>query len=90
MTSAVELHTHLRVLRAERTFASSHGLALNSAYMADLDGDRGDDQRLRRGRRDRDRDLARRAVRAAARLRKWQQWPSSQRPTSASPIFRPS
>jgi hypothetical protein len=38
MTSAIEIHTHLVELQAERALASSEGLAVNSAYMADLDG----------------------------------------------------
>jgi hypothetical protein len=39
MTSAIEIQTHLLELQAERTLASIEGLALNSAYMADLDGE---------------------------------------------------
>jgi hypothetical protein len=39
MTSAIEVHTHLLELRAERALASIEGLAVNSAYMADLDGE---------------------------------------------------
>jgi hypothetical protein len=39
MTSAIEIHTHLLELREERTLASIAGLAVNSAYMADLDGE---------------------------------------------------
>ena len=39
MTSAVEIHTHLLELRAERALASIEALALNSTYMADLDGE---------------------------------------------------
>jgi hypothetical protein len=39
MTSAIEIHTHLLELHAERAFASIEGLAVNSAYMADLDGE---------------------------------------------------
>jgi hypothetical protein len=39
MTSAVEIHTHLLDLQAERALASIEGLAVNSAYMADLDGE---------------------------------------------------
>jgi hypothetical protein len=39
MTSAVEIHTHLLELQSERTLASIEGLAVNSAYMADLDGE---------------------------------------------------
>jgi hypothetical protein len=39
MTSAIEIHTHLLELEAERTLASIEGLAANSAYMADLDGE---------------------------------------------------
>jgi hypothetical protein len=37
--SAIEVHAHLLDLRAERTLASAEGLAVNSAYMADLDGE---------------------------------------------------
>jgi hypothetical protein len=36
MTSAVEIHTHLLELQAERALASIEGLAVSSAYMADL------------------------------------------------------
>ena len=32
MTSAIEIHTHLLGLQAERTLASIEGLAVNSAY----------------------------------------------------------
>ena len=39
MTSAIEIHTHLLELQEERTLASIAGLAVNSAYMADLDGE---------------------------------------------------
>jgi hypothetical protein len=39
MTSATEIHTHLVELQAERALASIKGLAANSAYMADLDGE---------------------------------------------------
>jgi hypothetical protein len=39
MTSATEIHTHLLELQEERTLASIAGLAGNSAYMADLDGE---------------------------------------------------
>jgi hypothetical protein len=37
--SAVEVHAHLLELQAERTLASIEGLAVDSAYMADLDGE---------------------------------------------------
>jgi hypothetical protein len=37
--SAVEVHAHLLELRAERTLASIEGLAMDPAYMADLDGE---------------------------------------------------
>jgi hypothetical protein len=37
--AAVEIHTHLLELQAERALASIEGLAVNSAYMADLDGE---------------------------------------------------
>ncbi len=37
--SAVQIHAHLLELRAERTLASIEGLAVGSAYMADLDGE---------------------------------------------------
>jgi hypothetical protein len=37
--SAIEIHTHLLELQAERALASIEGLALDSAYMADLDGE---------------------------------------------------
>jgi hypothetical protein len=39
MTSAIEIHTHLVELQAERALASIEGLAVSSAYMADLDGE---------------------------------------------------
>jgi hypothetical protein len=35
--SAIEIHTHLQELQAERALASIEGLAMNAAYMADLD-----------------------------------------------------
>ena len=35
--SAREIHTRLRDLNAERALASIEGLAVNPAYMADLD-----------------------------------------------------
>jgi hypothetical protein len=41
MTSALEIHTHLLGLQAERALASIEGLAVNSAYMAVLDGEIG-------------------------------------------------
>jgi hypothetical protein len=37
--TAIEIHTHLLELEAERALASIEGLAVNSAYMADLDGE---------------------------------------------------
>jgi hypothetical protein len=37
--SAIEIHTHLRELEAERALASIEGLVVNSAYVADLDGE---------------------------------------------------
>ena len=39
MTSAIEIRIHLQELQAERALASIEGLAVNSAYMADLDGE---------------------------------------------------
>jgi hypothetical protein len=39
MTSALEVHTHLLELQAERALASVEGLAVSSAYVADLDGE---------------------------------------------------
>ena len=39
MTAAIEIHSHLLELQAERALASIEGLAANSAYMADLDGE---------------------------------------------------
>jgi hypothetical protein len=39
MTSAIEIHTHLLELQAERVLASIEGLAVHSAYIADLDGE---------------------------------------------------
>jgi hypothetical protein len=37
--SAIEVHDHLLELQAERTLASIEGLAVDSAYMAGLDGE---------------------------------------------------
>ena len=37
--SAIEVHAHLLDLQVERTLASIEGLAADSAYMADLDGE---------------------------------------------------
>ena len=37
--SAIEIHAHLLDLQVERTLASIEGLAVNSAYMAHLDGE---------------------------------------------------
>jgi hypothetical protein len=37
--SAIEIQTHLHELQAERALASIEGLAVHSAYMADLDGE---------------------------------------------------
>jgi hypothetical protein len=34
---AIEMHIRLKELQAERLFASSEGLAADTAYMADLD-----------------------------------------------------
>jgi hypothetical protein len=39
MTSAIEIHAHLLELEEEHTLASIAGLAVNSSYMADLDGE---------------------------------------------------
>jgi hypothetical protein len=39
MTSAIEIHTHLLELQAERALASIEGLAVNSAHLGDLDGE---------------------------------------------------
>jgi hypothetical protein len=39
MTSATEIHTHLLELQTERALASIEGLAVKSAYMADLEGE---------------------------------------------------
>jgi hypothetical protein len=39
MTSAIEIHAHMQELQAERALASIEGLAVNPAYMADLDGE---------------------------------------------------
>jgi hypothetical protein len=35
--STIEIHTHLEELQAERALALIEGLAMNAAYMADLD-----------------------------------------------------
>jgi hypothetical protein len=37
--TAIEIHTHLLQLRAERALASIEGLAMDSVYVADLDGE---------------------------------------------------
>ncbi len=37
--SALEIHTHLQALQAERALASIEGLAMNAPYMADLEGE---------------------------------------------------
>ena len=37
--SAIRVHAHLLELHAERTLASIEGVAPNSAYLADLDGE---------------------------------------------------
>jgi hypothetical protein len=37
--SAIEVHAHLLELQAERTIASLEGLAVDSTYLADLDGE---------------------------------------------------
>jgi hypothetical protein len=37
--SALEIHAHLQELQAERALASIEGLATDSAYTADLDGE---------------------------------------------------
>ena len=39
MTTAIEIHAHLLQLQAERALASVEGLAMGSAYMAELDGE---------------------------------------------------
>lgn len=39
MTSAIEIHTHLLELQAERALASIEEFAVSSAYIADLDGE---------------------------------------------------
>ena len=39
MTAAIELHTHLLELQAERALASIEGLAESATYMADLEGE---------------------------------------------------
>ena len=39
MTTATEIQTHLLELQAERALASIEGLAVDSVYMADLDGE---------------------------------------------------
>ena len=39
MTTAIDIHTHLQELHAERALASIEGLAVDSLYMADLDGE---------------------------------------------------
>jgi hypothetical protein len=39
MTTAIDIHTHLLELHAERALASIEGLAVDPLYMADLDGE---------------------------------------------------
>jgi hypothetical protein len=39
VTRAIEIHAHLQELEAERALASIEGLRVDSAYMADLNGD---------------------------------------------------
>jgi hypothetical protein len=39
MTTAIDIHTHLLELHAERALASIEGLAVDSLYVADLDGE---------------------------------------------------
>jgi hypothetical protein len=39
MTCAMEIHIHLLELQAERALASIEGIAVDSAYMVDLDGE---------------------------------------------------
>jgi hypothetical protein len=39
MTTAVDIHAHLLELQAERALASIEELAVDSVYMADLDGE---------------------------------------------------
>jgi hypothetical protein len=39
MTAAIEIHIHVLELEAERAIASIEGLTVNSAYMADLQGE---------------------------------------------------
>jgi hypothetical protein len=39
MTTAIDIHTHLLELQAERALASIEGIAVNFVYMADLDGE---------------------------------------------------
>ena len=75
MTIAIDIHTRLLELQAECALGTIEGIAVNSVYMADLDGEiEATARALRRGRRDRDRDLARRAVRAADRPRPLHWW----------------
>lgn len=39
MTTAIEIHTHLLEPKPERVLASIEGLAVDSIYVADLDGE---------------------------------------------------
>jgi hypothetical protein len=41
MLTAIDIQAHLRELQAERALASLEGIAVNSMYMADLDGEIG-------------------------------------------------
>jgi hypothetical protein len=39
ITTAIDIHTHLLELQAERALATIEGIAGNSVYMADLEGE---------------------------------------------------
>ena len=67
--TAAKIRADLRLLYAERALAGLEGLGSDPSYMADLlDDIDSSEERVRRGRRDGDRDAAGRAGRAAARV----------------------
>jgi hypothetical protein len=39
MTTAIDIHTHLLELQAERALTTIEGIAVNSVYVVDLDGE---------------------------------------------------
>ena len=68
--NTLELRDHVAQLEAERALAHLNGLGEVATYMADLEEELDYRRRLyRRGRRDRDRHAACRALRPAVRMR---------------------